>query len=146
MIESAIYEISEMLAEAERREKELRAELDEISADVAAHQRTLERLQERHDEGDGEAKATKLAAADLSGLSIFGAAVVYAQRHDNVLNSYYARPLLTEAGILPDDREAASSALYQTLSSSECFERLPEKGRWKLVREVLVDGKPIADL
>ena len=51
------------------------------------------------------------------------------------MNSYQARPLLVEAGLLKGSPGVVSSRLYEALSNSEYFEQLKGsgKGRWRLV-------------
>lgn len=75
-----------------------------------------------------------LLISRLSSKSLEDALVYLAEKNRGILNSYQARPVLVEAGLLKGSPGTTSSRLYDTLSSSQYFEPLGDKkGRWRLV-------------
>ena len=81
-----------------------------------------------------------LLISRLSSKSLEDALVHLAEKNSGILNSYQARPVLVEAGLLKGSPGATSSRLYDALSSSQYFEPLEgKKGRWRLVTHNIDD-------
>ena len=77
----------------------------------------------------------RIRAVDLQGMDITDALILFAERNDGIVSTYEVRPVLMEAGLLKGDPRAASTRLYEALVNSECFESLPQRGRWEVLPE-----------
>lgn len=77
----------------------------------------------------------RVSADELRSLEREDAAVLIAERSNGVLESTPAREIMVEAGLLPQSSiNAASTALYATLSTSDRFESAG-RGKWRLIQE-----------
>jgi len=64
-------------------------------------------------------------------MTLYESIVLFAQRHDGVFNSFLARPLFVEAGVLIGEPKRVSAALHGELSRSDEFEETGKRGSWR---------------
>ena len=127
-----VRELGKQKTKIEDREIELESQIGVLDGLIAVIESKLDLI---HRAGEIKSPISRtLLTSRLKKLSLGNALVYLARRGDGILNSYVARPLLTEAGLLKGSPGTASSRLYDALSDSEDFEPLGDKkGRWRLV-------------
>ena len=62
------------------------------------------------------------------------ALVAIAEENGGVFNSYDHKERLINMGLLRGEPQTIAQKLYQTLNTSEYFEKNGEKGRWSLIK------------
>ena len=67
-------------------------------------------------------------------MTLEDALVHLAQQSGGIFNSYDARPILVEAGLLKGTPGSVSTRLHETLANSTHFTPIGDKkGRWRLI-------------
>lgn len=131
---------SAALRELDEKIGELNAQLEKVESRAQALRGQIEVCQQAKSlitpklvRGKGNCvQKSRVRADELRGMTLHDACVLYAERHDGLLNSYKARPLFIDAGILTG--ENTSTELHSELSQSVEFEERGDKrGRWKYI-------------
>lgn len=121
----------------------LGAEEEKLNAEIAS-------LTERRDEVARKRVAIHITMAEVEqqpvtevifgkeepeSLSIDDTLVEIAEENDGIFNTYDHKEQLIDRGLLRGEPQTIAQRLYQTLDSSERFEKNGEKGRWRLISE-----------
>ena len=155
MSETTAETVEQTLSCLLSKREDIRKTLGQVDEDIAACQKVIALIRapngpiEASDEAvtrPSLSKGTAVTADDLRGSDIESALIRIAEVDQGVLLSYRARPVLMEAGIFRGDQRSASSRLYEALTRSECFERLPKRGRWRLIPEKVAERERMEEL
>ena len=74
----------------------------------------------------------EVTANDFRGMDLRQAIINYARINNGIFNSYHARPMLTDAGVLTGEPAHVSQKLYETLDKMPEFTNEERRGHWRM--------------
>ena len=108
---------------------------DEIKRKRAAFEIVSTAFEDETNESDFDAFDAVLEDESKPEKPLEDALIAIAEENDGVFNSYDHKEPLIDMGLLRGEPQTIAQKLYQTLNTSEYFEKNGEKGRWRLVAE-----------
>lgn len=137
---SDMITIEEKITVLNERHDKLTKQLEDVEQDLNALRRTLNILAPKTGRKKG-ADSFLTKVSDIHGMALDKAVTHIAKQHDGEINTYHARAVLVDAGILKGETQSASRKLYNFLIASKNFERGGQKGKW-----ILIEKSPVSDL